>query len=511
MTTSCETELVIDFGEVGYRNDRHPFRVRLKADGLWALFKDATAAHRIYELLLIERPGDVWDYVSVVVEAAPPDVLQRVARDRCTTTRELAATPPNPLAALPFDAFDRLFHWAGDDTEPEDQAWLTHKDAPTVRAFARQLLAAAGSTRDRLQAVDPLVGHAVDRVRANEHPHAFLAREAAIRQGREHAPNPPSHTEAFYRQLERLLRDPELASASYRAGGDHRVLRAMATEQRRRASLTGHKPGHALHLSALCNHRASNEGWGSEIWFYEEGLGHGDLYIQGIGRMGGAPLKALVECHGHVPGRYILGAADEGDIIGFDREPGEGYALYRRQAPEPRRVGLERLEYRRSSPLGPVMAFSDTGATLFDHDKTVVVIGDSVSPQARSTLADIMAEWQHKGGDPVLFVLGDRQPFELAGCRSLSPADIDSNDSPVALEAALRDVRPWADAIIALDAPEWSRRALAALIGSQAAPWRPWVVTHGDAGSLAPHHIIDGELHQALRRARERARRMRPR
>ena len=72
-------------------------------------------------------------------------------------------------------------------------------------------------------------------------------------------------------------------------------------------------------LSALTNQRISNEDWGSEIWFFEEGLGHGDLFIEGGGDLGGAPIKSLVQRHGRVPGRYILSAADEGDVSGFDR------------------------------------------------------------------------------------------------------------------------------------------------------------------------------------------------
>ena len=45
--TAYETELVIDFGEVGYRQARHPFKIRLKAEGLWELLKDAMASSRL--------------------------------------------------------------------------------------------------------------------------------------------------------------------------------------------------------------------------------------------------------------------------------------------------------------------------------------------------------------------------------------------------------------------------------------------------------------------------------
>ncbi|MBC7378593.1 MAG: hypothetical protein H7346_14320 [Burkholderiaceae bacterium] len=508
--TSYETELVIDFGEVGCRQARYPFKVRLKAERLSALFKDAMAAHRVYELLLIERPGDVWDYVSVVVDAAPPNVLQRIEREWSADAAGQRATPPKQVAELPFSAFDQLFCWAGDDTEPEDEVWLRYKDSAVIRAFVKQLLAAADAIRGRLEWADPLIRHTVDRVRSHQHPYTYLSRAVALQRGCEHTPNPASHTDAFYKQLARLLRDPDLTSVAYRADGDHGVLRAMAAEQRRRAHLTGHKPGNAMHLSALTNQRISNEDWGSEIWFFEEGLGHGDLFIE-CGGLEGAPSQSLFQRHGRVPGRYILSGADKGDVSGFDHEVGDGFVLYRRQVPDPRRVALEMIESRRNSTLGPVMTFEGTGTTLFDYDKAVFVVGESIGAQARSALAEAIAEWQQSGGDPVLLVLGDRKPFEVAGCRRLLQAEVDGVGTTAWFRVALGDAQPWTDVIIALNPPEWSIPVLADLVRDQANPWAPWVVTQGEAGSLLPDHIIDGDLNQMLRQAYKRAQMMRPR
>ena len=102
--TSYESELVIDFGEVGNRFGRHPFRIRLKAEALRALIEHATAAHRIYEMLLIERPGDVWAYVSVVIEQAPREVFERIAHHRSTAARGRALAASD--ADLSFQEFD---------------------------------------------------------------------------------------------------------------------------------------------------------------------------------------------------------------------------------------------------------------------------------------------------------------------------------------------------------------------------------------------------------------------
>ncbi len=169
------------------------------------------------------------------------------------------------------------------------------------------------------------------------------------------------------------------------------------------------------------------------------------------------------------------------------------------------------IESRRNSPLGPVMTFEGTGTTLFDYDKAVFVIGESVSAQARSVLGEAIAEWQQNGGDPVLLVLGDRKPFEGAGCRRLLQPDVDGGGTSAWLRIALRDARPWTDVIIALDPPAWSSQVLADLVRDQSTPWAPWVVTHGDAGALAPNHIIDADLNEVLQQAHKRARMMRPR
>lgn len=52
--------LTLDFGLVCHHDDREPFRVRLDSEPLDELIADARNAWRVYELTLIQRPGDVW-------------------------------------------------------------------------------------------------------------------------------------------------------------------------------------------------------------------------------------------------------------------------------------------------------------------------------------------------------------------------------------------------------------------------------------------------------------------
>ena len=182
-----------------------------------------------------------------------------------------------------------------------------------------------------------------------------------------------------------------------------------------------------MHSSALVNHRINNEAWESEVWFFEEGLAHGDLFIEG-GGLGGGNLKALVESHHRSPGKFILSARDEGSIAGFAKDLGDGWVLYSKQSSDRRRVALQRIDHRRSSKLGAVLSFEDSGATIFDYDKCVVMVGDDVSTAARGALASVVAEWQRAGGDPLLVVIGDTAPFDLAGCQGVVNVPADASD-----------------------------------------------------------------------------------
>lgn len=511
--TSHEAALTIDFGEVGFRSGKHPFRVRLETGPLADLIRATGNAHRVYELLLLDRPGDVWDYVWVVLEAEPPRVADRVARVRQEVQPKGAdRTHPWPTDRVPFKVFDRLFGWAWDDTDPEDEAWLNHRDSALMRSFSQQALLLARAAQSRLDWNDHLLRHVASCVKSGGHPYCYLDRDVAREKSQEMAPNEAQHTAGFYKKLSELLCDADLTSAAYRADGDYRVLRMMATEQRRRANLTGHDAGNALHLSALVNNTVSNEAWDSEIWFFEEGLAYGDLFIEG-GGLGGGNIKALVESHHRVPGKFILSWRDEGSLDGFTAEAGEGWVLYTKQSPDTRRMALQRIEDRRHSKLGAVLSFADSGATLFGYDKAVVVVGAEVSAAAQASLGLALTEWQRSGGDPMLVVVGDAAPFDRAGFKGVLSVPADAGDDKSLahwLHAELHRSRPWIDAVIALHAPRWAAQVLADRLHSHHEPWPAWVVATTGDPYLQADQWLEGDLEHALLRAHRRAQSTRP-
>ena len=170
-----------------------------------------------------------------MLEAAAQRVADRVARARRGVQPNGAdRTHPWPADRVPFKVFDSLFYWAWDDTEPEDEAWLNHRDSALMRSFSQQALSIVRAAQSRLEWNDHLLRHVVSRVKSGGHPYCYLDRDVAREKSREMSPNEAQHTPGFYKKLSQLLRDADLASVAYRAGGDYRVLRMMATEQRRR-------------------------------------------------------------------------------------------------------------------------------------------------------------------------------------------------------------------------------------------------------------------------------------
>jgi hypothetical protein len=505
--TSYKNDLIIDFGEVGYVRSQEPFRVRLDSSKLSELMDDAANAYRVYELMLIERPGDVWDYVSVVVEVAPKRVTESIQYVREKEKNKWSSEYPWPADNVPFKVFDKIFYWAGDDTEPPDQAWRGHRDAPAMKTYAEQLLGFVRKAQKSLDWNDHLLRHIVSRVKSGNHPYDFLERKAAIAEHGRGKPRPPEHTEDFYKKLREVLREPDLVSIAYRANGDYKILQMLATEQRRRANRTQHSPDHAMHINAIVNHTTDNVAWDSTIHFFDEGLGHGDLFIQGHGMMG-APIKELVEVHRRTfPGRHILSIRDEGDIKGFSRTSGDGWFLYTSVKPNDRRMGLECIDWRRSPPMGAVLSF-EHGATLFDHEKSLFFVGEDVDTPAREALAVLLADWETHSGDPVLVVMGDTQPFETQKCSGLFeiPTSLTSDeDKEQWLSDLIRLERPWMDAIIALDAPTWAVKELNWRAERTEVPWRPWVVTSSVKKDLKASYVVHGDLAKALRESHQRA------
>ena len=514
-----ELELTVDLGRSRQGDD--PFRVRLVTSPLTELIRATERACRVYELLLIDRPGDIWDYVMVALEAVPPAVTERLPRtDNNVRTGDDGAPTASPL--IPFPEFDRLFEYAADDTTDEAEKWLRHRDSAQMRSFARQALLAVRAAQGRLRSSDPLLSRISARVSAGEHAFCFLGRDAAREASRRTdswvSRRPDTHTPAFYASLAEALRDPDLASVAYLGEGDFRALRMIATEQARRAARTGHEPRHALHTVAMVNRHISNEEWESTIWYVGEGAPLGSqysLFIEGYGQLTNFSSPELVSSNDSVC-KAFLATRDHGEIEGFSSDAGDGWVLYERRDTRTalRRRGIGRRRYIRTDP---ILFFPDTELALLSHEKAVVAVGADTPTDMRVALASVLADWQRSGGDPLLMIIGDRTPFDAADFRGAITAptgDADEWSQREWLFTELRQSRPWIDVVVAVNAPEWATLALRDTLQSDRfdpRPWLPWIVATEDESVLKVDQVLAGNAAQAILEADERARAMRPR
>ncbi len=499
--------------DLGPTRTNGAFRVRLDAEKLQDLIRATEDARRIYELMLIERPGDVLDYVWVVLEELSQSVRERIDDFR---HQHGSAQRIWPGDRMPLGAFDHLFYWAAEDTDADDETWLRFRNSAQMRSFMHQAYANAIGAQNRLAWGDALERHVYSRIRAGVHPYCYIGRDAA-----RHKCESPTradvsqHTNAFYEKLSQLLRDPEIASVAYRASGDYRVFRMMATEQRRRASFTGHTTRNALFLSALSNHSINQLDWDCAILFFDEGLGYGDLLIQGHG-IGSDNIRKVMQSGHRPPRRYLLTTGDIGGIDGFDQLSGDGWVLYTKQQPSTRRQSLHLVQYLRfdrETSAGPILSFAGSGSTVFHQDKAVIVVGAEVPQSASAALASIIAAWQQDGGDPLVLVLGDTTPFDLAGCKGtlqVPPGAIGDKQLMDWLFKTLQLSRPWIDVVLSLHAPKWVQELLANMLDDFERPWKAWVAAAGDESWLTVDCRLEGELAQVLVDSAHRARATRP-
>jgi hypothetical protein len=506
--TSYKNDLSINFGQVGYARNGESFRVRLESSKLSELIEDTTKDHRVYELMLINRPGDVWDYVTVVIEAAPKRVAKAVADVREASRPPSSDEYPWSAHNVPFKVFDDIFFLDGDDTDPAAEAWRWQRNAPAMDAYAEQLLGFVRKAQSGAHWPRILRRHIIARTKSVGHPYDFLERKVAIAEGVKNKPRTPEHTTAFYKQLECSLQDPDMVSVAYQADGDYEVLRMLAEAQRWRANQSLHSPDHALFIQAIVNHPINNVAWDSMIHFYGSGPLQGDLFIQGIG-LHRAPIKEMVgKPYPQSPWRRLLSVRDEGEIEGFCKTAGDGWFFYSDMKPLDRRLGLECIAWRRSRALGAVLSF-EWGVTLFDHEKSLFIVGDSVDTPTREALAVLLADWEASSGDPVLVVIGDTRPFEALKCRRLFevPTTLTSDeDKGKWLSELISMELPWSDAFIALDAPAWVAKELEIQSDRTAQIlWRPWVVTNASNWVLNSSYVTQGNMAEVLHAAHLRA------
>jgi hypothetical protein len=326
--------LDIDLGAHATSGAPIPFRVRIDASAVRALIDHAREAHRIYELWLLRRPGDIWRYVTATLLSGPGGVVGIVEGqlDKHAAAPRSADDLELPEGALPFTDFDKLFNSAYESEEDAHAAWERLRYTGEAQAFAMAHFEAARRAWQDLDEQDPLVHAAKSRIEAGTHPFDRLSVRDAIAAGRGWPPRPPLNPPPFYAQVARLLDDPGIRVVSYCGHGDYHLLRMLCAEQIRRAEAQGVHPDEAFEIHTL---KTTTErgginpaAWGGYIRVHDEGFGLPDIYIEDNNPPFVASV-ALSPARRRIKSILVPGPLDGAED--FDHEVGEGWHLYRRK------------------------------------------------------------------------------------------------------------------------------------------------------------------------------------
>ena len=425
--TCYQNSLLVDFGEVGHWFSKSPFIVRLDACGLNRLINDAQRGMRIYELSMIQRPGDVWKYVLVELVEAPDDLKKRVS-GRWLSAKPRYGDHPWPENHLPILTFDKLFCYCGDDTDPVDENWLGHRYSNELKAFADLLLTQVQNAKWQLGLNDPLKTHELELVRQGRHRNDYLDAANCI-QGFDAFDFGERHFgDSFYQKAIKLLRDQRVMSVAWRGDGDYELLRILCAEQRNCANRLRREPSHSLLITALVGKTFDVTSWGSEVRYFQEGIGYGDLWIEQ--NCQGIHFKELMESDSRAPGRYILSVVNEIDIDGFSKETGDGWTLFTRNTPFESRYSLTKSAIYLSPRVSPVLSYEHGNGRdrIYSHERMVFVVAGARSADEWASLAIQLARLERLGVQVTIAMPKDEMAFAMAACNNVIPLS-DSEDS----------------------------------------------------------------------------------
>jgi len=302
-----------------YRGQKYPFRLRLHFDALAQLMNDALHSIRVYELMMIKRPGDVWNYVWVEAIEMPPRIEERMR----------GLTSWSHKSFITFRKFDGMFRYAYDDTEPEDICWLKARGERPFAELADQLFTQVKVIQARVRRnPDILTKHVLAAMEAGRHRNDYLQKPPIYCTLPGYKPvYPPTHSEIYYRKLEELLSSPEITSVGFSYETDFEAIRLACTEQRKRTDATGQKPRDAFHVTVLADGLSYARDWEADILRYMEGLGWAQLYVSTPETM-----KVCVKIRGSAYPFFFLDS-DAGEVDRYTKTEGHGRFLYQSTTP----------------------------------------------------------------------------------------------------------------------------------------------------------------------------------
>ncbi len=488
--------LNVDFGAIGEPD--HPFRIQIDSSGLSALIEEANLGVRVYELMNIRRPGDLRLYLQAGLVDGPARLRERIAGSRKQQT-QCATQDESAAALLPFERFDTYFYDGGDDTDPEDYKWLRFRESDELHAFLDLLMQDVHIARHRLRfSRDALLKNELKMIEEGKHPYDYLEAKRWRKGLARTNLGKVQFDESFYLKAESLLADPKVNSVAWRGRADYRLLRMICNEQHQRAKKQKRDPRDAFQIHALAPEIVETRVWGTEATFYSEGIGYGDLFIEG--NVITPQTKDLMETDDRAPGQYILAPTSALTIDGYSQSGEPGWTLYTRKSPfDSRQTGAKNAFYAgRSQSMALVFPEKERTVAIFAHERLVFIIGGKVDADWRK-LARQLAQLQTRGMTVSVIQSVPSNVFVAAGCTEvvcLKP--IDSMQEGPDFGPQSTEALKAADVVFVVAADEGMEKAIAEFLRKQRASRPPYVIALQCEGqSIASIATVSAAEHPA--------------
>lgn len=315
------------------------FVVDIDARPLVALIEAAFAGSRVYELMSIQRPGDLLHYLWVDFSGLDQEVINHVS-GHVNHKKLFPSKLPVTLKGISFTEFDDCFFWADDDTYPFAVTWLWHRESGYWSEKLPQLLSLTRKMQAGLRGADDfLLKHEISLIDAQKHRRDFLVspeRQAVLSDSVTSQTGLPKD---LFQLIGKLIKRDDVQSVSC-PFDDFALWRELVAEQVRRARKLSVPPQQALTLNGPdCGLPDVIAGdWGGEIHIPYEGVCEADLFIlpkwfnlfpdRAMGSNGSLSKAAGGRmCH------YVLSDRDYGELDAATRETYGGWHLYRSKLP----------------------------------------------------------------------------------------------------------------------------------------------------------------------------------
>jgi len=314
--------MLISLEGLHYRGEKFSIKVEIRNHALTNLILDAKNGYRVYELFSITRPGDIWKYFWLELIDVPENITKRVEHKYKEFFNEYSFVTW-PEQQIPFVEFDHLFYWAGDDTEPEDECWLGERRSQTFNHIADEAFESIKLTQKQIaQSSDLVIQNELSLINKAQHYYDYDESSPFKLTYDSYKCITPLRSGEYYKKLQSILDSGMVNSVASRGSNDFETIKLICRDQIKRVTDSNKEP---LEISILCDGLDYTLAWGAKVWFYSEGIGGSELWIE-QDRMG-ETIKCLVEKYDSKKEAYFS-HVDEDEIEGYIHEQGDGWHLY---------------------------------------------------------------------------------------------------------------------------------------------------------------------------------------